>query len=183
MCGSVGYGGLSRRFRQLLKDKTPRVKTMFSYIDYLDELPKATEEKIHQGHISDEAQAGIVCNYKRFSLAAKDKTDIVMGILTAFTAFAEVYVDDIWVDPAYRKLGIGKKLLLELEHRFQDKGYNNINLVTSEFQAPGFYEKCGFELEFVRVNKQNPQLTKYFFIKFFDKKDQHQGLLSLYPSL
>lgn len=29
------------------------------------------------------------------------------------------------------------------------------------------YEKCGFELEFVRKNKSNPKLTKYFFIKYF----------------
>lgn len=150
---------------------------MLSHIDYLEDQPKAIEQKIHQGHISDEAQAGIVCNYKRFSLAAKDKSGDVLGVLTAFTAFAEVYVDDIWVELAYRKHGIGKKLLVELEHCFRNKGYNNINLVTSAFQAPEFYEKCGFELEFVRVNKHNPQFTKYFFIKFFDEKNQHQGLL------
>ena len=92
--------------------------------------------------------------------------------------FPKVYVDDIWVDPLHRKHGVGKKLLDELEKRFTNKGYNNINLVTSDFQAPNFYKKCGFELEFVRINKINPKLTKYFFIKYFPHKDQHQGVLS-----
>ena len=45
---------------------------------------------------------------------------------------------------------------------FKDKGFNNINLVTNEFQAPKFYESCGFDLEFVRENKKNLKLTKYF---------------------
>ena len=33
------------------------------------------------------------------------------------------------------------------------------------FQAPGFYERCSFELEFVRENKSDPRLSKYFYIK------------------
>ena len=45
--------------------------------------------------------------------------------------------------------------------------FNNINLVTNSFQAPGFYEKCGFKLEFIRKNEKNPKLTKYFYVKYF----------------
>ena len=50
-------------------------------------------------------------------------------------------------------------------------------MVTSAFQAPGFYEKCGFQAEFVRVNKKNPKLTKTFFVKFFNDEVQTQGIL------
>ena len=87
-------------------------------------------------------------------------------------------MEDIWVDPAYRTTGLGRKMLQSLEDRFRGQGYNNINLVTSEFQAPGFYKKCGFELEFIRKNKQNPKLTKYFFVKFFDDGIETQGMLT-----
>ena len=31
------------------------------------------------------------------------------------------------------------------------------------------YEKCEFELEFVRKNKNNPKLNKYFYVKYFNK--------------
>ncbi len=146
-------------------------------IEYQNTLPDDVSEKIHHGHIIDEAAHGIVCNYKKFSLAVKNSKDTIIGALTAYTAFSEIYVDDIWIDPHYRKLGLGKKLLEELESHFRDKGYNNINLVTSQFQAPGFYEKCGFEIEFIRKNTYNPELTKIFFIKYFDNPNQHQGLL------
>ena len=70
----------------------------------------------------------------------------------------------------------GKILLQNLEERFKNKGFNNINLVTSAFQAPDFYRKCGYTEEFVRVNKVNPKFTKYFFIKYFEDDNQYQGI-------
>ena len=82
--------------------------------------------------------------------------------------FAEIHVDDICVKFGYRHKGLGARLLQEVEDRFISKGYNNINLVTSEFQATEFYKKCGFEVEVIRKNKQNPKLTKTFFIKYID---------------
>lgn len=146
-------------------------------IEFLNALPNDISQKVHQGHIIDEEAHGIVCNYKKFSLLVKNNDGDAIGALTAYTAFSEIYVDDIWIDPSYRKLGLGRKLLRELESYFHDKGYNNINLVTSQFQAPSFYKKCGFEIEYIRENKYNPKLTKIFFIKYFDNPNQHQGIL------
>jgi len=144
-------------------------------IEKVNELPENIQSKITQGHIKDEANNGIVCDYNKFSLILKD-TDNVIGAITAYTAFAEVYVDDIWVEPEYRGHGYGRKLLQDLENRFKTKGYNNINLVTSRFQAPEFYKKCGFTAEFTRVNKYNPKLSKTFFIKYFDDTEQIKGI-------
>ena len=61
--------------------------------------------------------------------------------------------------------------------QYENKGFNNINLVTSEFQAPDFYIKNGYELEYIRKNKHNPKLTKYFFVRFFENPQQHQGII------
>lgn len=145
-------------------------------ITYLETMPEKVQSKVDLGHQCDEAGKGIVCNYKKFYIVANDQEEI--GVLCAYTAFGEVYVDDLWVDPAFRKLGIGRKLLKTLENRFLGEGYNNINLVTSHFtDAMEFYKRCGFELEFTRVNKINPKLTKYFFIKYFTNQDQTQGIL------
>lgn len=146
-------------------------------IEFLDTIPDDIDKRIHQGHIADEGSHGVICNYKRFYLIVKNKSTNVVGALTAYTAYSEIYVDDIWVDPTHRKAGLGRKLLEALESHFKGKGYNNINLVTSQFQAPDFYKKCGFEIEFVRQNKFNPQLTKFFFIKYFDDETQNQGIL------
>lgn len=57
-------------------------------------------------------------------------------------------------------------LVKAVEEYFIGKEFKNINLTTYEFQAPKFYEKCGFEIEFVREDKENPKLLKYFLVKY-----------------
>ena len=42
-----------------------------------------------------------------------------------------------------------------------------IEKVEQNKEIEGFIEKCGFELEFVRKNKTNPKLDKYFYVKYF----------------
>lgn len=146
-------------------------------IEFVDKISQVEEEKMNKDLVAYETSHGIDVNYNKFSVVLKDNKGIVFGILNAFTAFAEIYVDEIWVSTPYRGKGFGKKLLKELENHFKGKGFNNINLVTSAFQAPGFYEKCGFQIEFVRENKKNPKLSKTFFVKFFDDDIQTQGIL------
>ena len=41
-----------------------------------------------------------------------------------------------------------------VENHFKDKNFENINLTTYEFQAPEFYKKCGYKVEFIRENKK-----------------------------
>ena len=145
-------------------------------IEFMDKISDADEERMRKDLIAYESSHGIDVNYKKFSLSFKDDNEMVFAVLNAFTAFAEIYIDDIWVDTVHRGKGFGRKLLQTLETHFQGKGFNNINLVTNAFQAPGFYEKCGFQKEFVRVNKKNPKLTKTFFVKFFNEEVQTQGI-------
>ncbi|WP_051544481.1 GNAT family N-acetyltransferase [Legionella cherrii] len=145
---------------------------------HYEAVVKKTElDIVEKGHIAAEAENGIVCNYALFYIAARDKENHLVGLLTAYTAFAEIYVEDLWVHSNYRKHKIGSTLLETLENQFKGKGYNNINLVTSAFQAPEFYKKCGYEVEFVRENKHHPKLTKTFFIKYFEDDIQHQGII------
>lgn len=104
-------------------------------------------------------------NYKEFSFIAKEN-DEVAGILTGKCLHDEVKISDLIVTEKFRRKGVGSKLLKSVEEYFSDKNYTSISLTTYDFQAPKFYEKCGFELEFVRENKKNPKLTKYFFVKY-----------------
>ena len=126
--------------------------------------------------VSYETSHGVDVNYKRFALVLSDDQNTTLGVLNAFTAFAEIYIDDMWVDSHYRGKGYGRKLIQALEDYFKGKGFNNINLVTNQFQAPEFYKKCGFELEFIRKNIKNSKLTKFFFIKYFCDEKQTQGI-------
>jgi len=146
-------------------------------INLYKSLPEDIAESMKHGLDAYDKAHGIDVNYETFSLVLSNDGGNLIGVLNAYTAFSEIYVDDLWVDEKYRDKGHGRQLLNNLEERFKGKGFNNINLVTSVFQAPEFYQKCGFTLEFIRENKVNPKLTKYFFIKYFDDANQHQGML------
>ena len=106
----------------------------------------------------------VVCNYVPFNFIAKD-AEKVIGIITGHSYYQEVHISDLIVLEQYRHKHIGKKLVEAVEHYYQGKGFENINLTTYQFQAPEFYKKCGFEVEFFRENKKEPKLGKYLLIK------------------
>ncbi len=124
------------------------------------------ENFIEKEHVKYETQNGIVCNYTPFSFVAKINDEIV-GAIAGATFFSEVYIDELVVKEEYRGNDIGTQLINAVEEYYKDFGFNNMNTCTNEFQAPKFYEKCGFKLEYVRKNNENPKLNKYFYIKYF----------------
>lgn len=129
---------------------------------------KKIEDFIEEEHQKYEAKHGVVCNYTPFCFIAKIEDELV-GAIAGATFFSEVYIDELVVKEEHRGKKIGRQLVEAVEEYYKDKGFNNMNTCTNEFQAPKFYEKYGFELEFVRENKDNPKLTKYFYVKYFNK--------------
>ena len=146
-------------------------------IEFVDQLSDTLKSRMEDDLINYEGNCGVDVNYKPLSLTLSNDQEVV-GILNAYKVYSEVYIDDMWVHSTHRRKGYGRRLISELENHFKGKGFNNINLVTSAFQAPEFYTKCEFELEFTRENLQNPKLTKFFFVKFFDDEEQVQGIIS-----
>ena len=130
-----------------------------------DGVTEKIEELAESLHYEYETSKGVSCEYKKFHIIAEENDEIV-GILIGYTAFSEIYVEDLVVHKNFRNQGVGRMLLQKLEKHFEGKNYSNINLVTNEFQASDFYKKCGYTLEFVRRNKKFPLLSKYFFIKW-----------------
>lgn len=141
------------------------VKGNMYRIEYINKLPDSVTNFSSQEHAKYESAKGAECNYTPFCFLAK-ADDEVIGLLCGYTCWEEIYVDDLVVKEEFRGQGIGRSLLAAVESFFSEKDFYNISLVTNAFQAPEFYEKCGFELEFIRKNKRNPKLDKYFFSKF-----------------
>lgn len=111
------------------------------------------------------AKHDVICNYTPFNFLAKDG-DKVIGMITGHSYYEEIHIGDLIVLEEYRKNHIGSNLVKKVEDHFKDKGFGNINLTTYGFQALEFYKKCGYEVEHVRENKNNPKLTKYFLVKY-----------------
>lgn len=108
----------------------------------------------------------VICNYQPFNFIAKEN-DKIIALITGHSYYKEVYIGDLIVLEQYRNKHIGTQLLQVVEDYYKDKGFDNMNLTTYEFQAPDFYKKCGFDVEFIRENKENSKLNKYFLVKHF----------------
>jgi ribosomal protein S18 acetylase RimI-like enzyme len=130
-------------------------------------LTEELEDLMEEEYAKEERKHNVFCNYTPFCFVASEDNN-TLGIIAGYTAYEEVYIDDLIVIDKYRGRDIGTKLVTQVEDFYRGKGFNNINLCTNGFQAPKFYEKCGYQLEFIRKNKNNPKLDKYFYVKFYE---------------
>ncbi len=137
-------------------------------ISLVKQISEATEARMAQGMTEYALSHGINVDWKPFALELVNERNETIGVLEAFSSYSSIYINELWVDKAYRGKGYGTQLIAELERLYKNKGFNNINTVSCAFQAPDFYKKCGFTAEFVRENIQNPKLSMTFFVKFFE---------------
>lgn len=135
-------------------------------VEYKENLNEEFYEMIDIEFNKFAVQNGVRCDYKPFNFIAKEDEKVI-GIITGHSYYSEVHIGDLVVLEKYRNKHIGTKLVETVENYYKNKGFENINLTTYNFQAPEFYKKCGFEVEFIRENKDNPKLNKYFLVKYF----------------
>jgi GNAT superfamily N-acetyltransferase len=86
----------------------------------------------------------------------------LIGRTHAIPYWLEVTV--IWVHEDHRKSGIGRALMdrAEAEARYRSCSFSR--LATGSYQAPGFYEKCGYAL-YGKLDECPPGTTVYYFSK------------------
>ncbi len=132
-------------------------------IKRFDEVDDRLGEFINKEFSAYGEQNGVVLNYDEFCFAAEEDGKI-LGVITGRAYYNEVHIGDLIVASSVRKGGIGSKLVRAVEDNYRGKGYDKITLTTFGFQAPEFYKKLGYEIEFVREDK-DPKLSKYFLAK------------------
>ena len=101
---------------------------------------------IHREFVRYGEQHHVTLNYDEFCFAAESGSG------------------DLIVGEAYRRSGLGSRLVAAVEDAFRGKGYDVVTLTTFGFQAPDFYRKLGYTVEFVR-DCPDPKLRKYFMVK------------------
>jgi ribosomal protein S18 acetylase RimI-like enzyme len=73
-----------------------------------------------------------------------DGDGATMGV-AAYTWAGIAEIKQMWVDEACRGRGHGRALLEAMIAEARRRGVGRIWLASYDFQAPGFYEKAGFE--------------------------------------
>ena len=105
----------------------------------------------------------VTLGYDEFCFVEEEDGKI-LGAITGRAYYNEVHIGDLIVSKDCRRTGLGSKLVKAVEEYYSGKCYDIITLTTFGFQAPEFYKKLGYKIEFVRENK-DPKLSKYFLSK------------------
>ena len=134
------------------------------HIRRIDALDDRTDCFINEEFSSYAEQNHVDLNYQEFIFVTESDDGEILGVLTGRAYYNEVHINDLIIHEAHRKCGLGSKLVSAVEEAFQNAGYDKITLTTFGFQAPEFYQKLGYTVEFVREDK-NPKLCKYFLAK------------------
>ena len=93
----------------------------------------------------NEASAGPL-RTKHVVLAVRDETGRLIAGLTAEIFWNALYIDILWVDEEHRRQGYGAALLRRAEDAGRAESCDVAYLSTFDFQAPGFYERYGYDV-------------------------------------
>ena len=84
-------------------------------------------------------------------IIGRDEAGSPRAGLRGVTAYDWLFVIWLWVAEEHRRQGVGSRLLSDAETIARERGCGGCYLDTFSFQAPAFYERCGYR-EFGRLN-------------------------------
>lgn len=80
------------------------------------------------------------------NLVLRDGDGHVVGGINASTMLRVMHLEALWVAKKVRRLGYGRELVLAAERMGCEKGCITSQTWSLSFQAPGFYQKIGYEV-------------------------------------
>ncbi|WP_310601985.1 GNAT family N-acetyltransferase [Anaerosporobacter sp.] len=98
------------------------------------------------------------------SIGICEGSRVIAGVDACMTAFHILYVSTVFVSKEYRRQGLGRKLMLELEERAKQLGADMIRLDTFDWQGKAFYESLGYE-NVGQYENSKEGFSEYFFLK------------------
>jgi ribosomal protein S18 acetylase RimI-like enzyme len=84
-----------------------------------------------------------------YSATQRDEAGVIRAGICGYTWGGCCYVSYLWIDEHERGRGLGSALLLAAEEHARSKHCVVMLLSSHSFQAPGFYERHGYERQAV----------------------------------
>jgi GNAT superfamily N-acetyltransferase len=110
------------------------------------------------------SQAGYY-DFRPLAVFVRDpQTGKVIGGLHGRSEFGLVYVAWFFLPEDWRGARIGSRVLAMAEEEGRRRGCTRIALTTLSIEAPGFYQKQGYEVA-ATIDCAPPGLTRYYMMK------------------
>jgi GNAT superfamily N-acetyltransferase len=134
-------------------------------ISVADELQPADFTVITDGlRAYDLSQAGY-SDFRPLAVVVRDpQTGNVVGGLHGRSEFGLVYVGWLFLPEDLRRARIGSRVLAMAEEEGRRRGCTRIALTTLSVEAPGFYQKQGYDIA-ATIDCDPPGLTRYYMMK------------------
>lgn len=129
------------------------------------------EDRIYEFNSS---QTGIN-DGRLFAFFIRDEQQEIVAGVSGWTWANACEIRDLWVHPKWRGQGYGRSLLESAEEEVRARGCRVILISSYSFQAPDFYQKCGYELAWL-LNDFPPDHQNCFLVKNLTKLDGDRTL-------
>ena len=125
-----------------------------------DDLPEPARRIVDDGLGDANIAAAPVQDVLPLSSFVHDEQGRVVGGAVGRTWGLCCELQQLWVDPAYRRQGVGARLVKEFEQRAYARGCRTFYLETFSFQAPSLYRSLGYEAR-LEIPGFAPGIVKY----------------------
>lgn len=116
-------------------------------VETINGEPNEEDKKVMvEGMLSYHASKGHPRKTETYTIVLKNKENKVVGMAIVSFLWNGMHIDTLWVDESVHKQGWGKKLMEMAEKEAIKRGCTLAYTDTFTWQAPGFYEKLGYEL-------------------------------------
>ncbi|PJD96249.1 MAG: GNAT family N-acetyltransferase [Legionella sp.] len=139
---------------------TESVKIIYEKNPSSDEIQILTDgitqyAKLEKGQPPIESFAFFVCN----------EANQILGGCNGSIYYGCLYIDQLWIDESLRNKKIGTQLMQSAEKLGKEKGCLFSTVNTMDWEALGFYQRLGYEIEHQRFGYFSDSIL------FFMKKD------------
>lgn len=111
-----------------------------------DTLPASAAGIVDEGLGAFNIAAAPLHEVRALGCFAHDERGAVVGGAVGRTWGEACELQQLWVDEAHRRGGLGAQLMQAFEQRARERGSRLFYLETFSFQAPGFYRRFGYEV-------------------------------------
>ncbi len=134
------------------------------HISTHDDIPPAEGERVDTGLGDANEAAAPLHEVAPLSCFARTPAGDVIGGAVGRTWGRCAELQQLWVDPAHRRQGLGARLVRAFEERAQARGCCTFYLETFSFQAPALYRSLGYEVK-LAIEGFGPGIVKYTLVR------------------